>query len=285
MMTQSGVPEQPSTVVIVISLKEAATRRASMELRLTRAGFDWQFLDAHRALAGGLTYDQRDAWIAKGRPLVPQELGCYSSHYAAWTRFLASDAQQLLVLEDDVDGDWQYVQEVLSRDLSSVGIHLLRLFGRYPASCRQRGTFGDIRIFQFSGMLEGGQAYVLTRHGAEVLVEFCRSVRRPIDDEMDRGWVHGVHSYGMLPYPIVELREPTQIPGRSVDYEKNPYRWHRLFHRINEQGRKLVNRAAQQRSYDGQIALNRLPCQIKRAGAPDLPRSTAAPAEITFADA
>ena len=231
------------TDIKVISLDAAHARRVAMAERLTRAGLDWTFFNAHRSLEGGLVYDERDAWIAKGRPLVPQELGCYSSHYGAWTDFLAGTSQQLLVLEDDVDGDWRYVKQLLPLDLAASGIHLMRLYGKYPARCQFRGSLGNMRIFQFTGILEGGQAYMLTRHGAERLVASCRRVRRPIDDAMDSGWLHGIHSFGLLPYPLLELSEPTQIPGRTKANVRNPYRVKRLLFRFNDQARKLANRA------------------------------------------
>src|SRR5580704_9443019 len=108
------------TSIRVISLADAHARRDALTQRLVGTGLKWSFFDAHRHPV--ISYCKRDAWIAKGRPLVPQELGCYSSHYSVWKEFLAGTSTQLLVLEDDVSGDWDYIKkDVLSFDLGSMG--------------------------------------------------------------------------------------------------------------------------------------------------------------------
>src|SRR3546814_6758021 len=41
-------------------------------------------------------------------------------------------------------------------------------------------------IVELVGLAYGTQGYAITLEGARRLVEHCRTVRRPIDDEMDR---------------------------------------------------------------------------------------------------
>jgi hypothetical protein len=66
-----------------------------------------------------LEHDPDEAIVAKGRPMYPGELGCYASHYAAWTSFLESDADQLLVLEDDTIVDWGFLAAMVEVDLAA----------------------------------------------------------------------------------------------------------------------------------------------------------------------
>jgi glycosyl transferase family 25 len=96
------------TKVVVISLPDASDRRASFAERARGTSIGWTWFDAHLELAPGLTHDPDEAIVAKGRPLYPGELGCYSSHYAAWEMFLDSGAPQMLVLEDDTIVDWGF---------------------------------------------------------------------------------------------------------------------------------------------------------------------------------
>src|ERR687895_1267863 len=98
-----------NTKTLVISLPDAVDRRAAFTARARGAELDWSFFDACRELGPGLTYDPADAIVAKGRPLYPPELGCYASHFAAWTDFLESGASQLIVLEDDTIVDWTFL--------------------------------------------------------------------------------------------------------------------------------------------------------------------------------
>ena len=88
-------------MVVVISLPDAADRRATFTERARGTPIQSTWFDAHRELAPGLSHDPDEAIVAKGRPMYPGELGCYSSHYAAWGMFLDSEAPQMLVLEDD----------------------------------------------------------------------------------------------------------------------------------------------------------------------------------------
>jgi glycosyl transferase family 25 len=232
-----------TTLIRIISLTDAHARREGLAQRLAGTGLEWSFFDAHHQLAETLSYCEHDAWISTGRPLVPQELGCYSSHYSVWKTFLAGTATQLLVLEDDVLGDWKYIKDdVLPFDFGSIGIHLLRLYIGYPVRCREHGTFKDRRIFKLFGYVERTLAYILTRQGAERLLEHCRRVQRPIDDEMDRSWVHGVHSFALFPYPVIELQEPSQIPGRDRPSGRNPHALARCRYRIEDKARSLLMR-------------------------------------------
>src|SRR5215813_4709391 len=79
------------TRVVVISMPDAAERRSRFEERARGASVAWNFFPAHAALHPALRYDESDAIVAKGRPLRPGELGCYSSHYAAWSDLQGDD--------------------------------------------------------------------------------------------------------------------------------------------------------------------------------------------------
>jgi glycosyl transferase, family 25 len=234
---------RPTTLIRVISLADARSRREAMGQRLAGTGWQWSFFDAHRRPAESLSYSERDAWVAKGRPLVPQELGCYSSHYCLWQEFVAGAANQLFVLEDDAFGDWKYIgQDVLPVHFGDIGIHLLRLCVGYPARCRQHGWLKDRRIFKFLGHMEKAVAYIISREGAERLLEHCRRIQLPIDDEMDRSWIHGVHSFALVPSPIIELREISQIPDRDRPTARNPYALARIRYRIEDKTRNWLMR-------------------------------------------
>lgn len=231
------------TSIRVISLIHAQARRDAMTQRLADTGLEWSFFDAHRHIApGALTYCENDAWIARGRPLVAQELGCYSSHYSLWQEFLAGTATQLLVLEDDALGDWEYIKtDVLSHDFGSMGIHLLRLYAGYPARYRQHGELKNRSIVQLFGYIEGALAYIISRQGAEKLLKHCQIIRQPIDDEMDRGWIHGVQSFALFPYPVMELQTPTQILNRAAPHGKNPHEVKRYCYRVKDKVIRLAS--------------------------------------------
>jgi len=201
----SGRPVR--TRIVVISMADAAERRSRFEARARTAPVAWSFYAAHTSLHPSLRYDEVGAIVAKGRPLRAGEIGCYSSHYAAWTDLQVSDADQYVVLEDDVIVDWTFVGKLALVDLAAMGINYLRLYYKFPArTALVKENFIDRArsIVELAGNAYGTQGYAITKAGAKLFLDHCRIVCRPIDDEMDRTWVHGQRNLAVFPSPILE---------------------------------------------------------------------------------
>ena len=101
--------------------------------------------------------------------MYPGELGCYASHYAAWTAFLESEADQLLVLEDDTIVDWGFLEKLVAVDLDAAGVAYLRLYAKRACAFRTilRNAIERQRsVIEFLDRPLGTQGYVLTRAGA-----------------------------------------------------------------------------------------------------------------------
>ncbi|MCW6511593.1 glycosyltransferase family 25 protein [Lichenifustis flavocetrariae] len=208
------------TSIYVINLERSIERRTMFEAHAaaSQTSLSWVYHRAHTELSDDLHYDPRDALIAKGRELYPAELGVYSSHHSVWKRFLAEGADQALILEDDVVLDWDFVIELTRIDLGQMGLRYLKLFNKNITPYRLvsehfcRRTLIDCR-----GFAHGMQAYMVTRSGVAHFAEFCRQVRRPIDDELDRTWAHGIPNIAVFPFPAFERHGPTTIG--TVRYE------------------------------------------------------------------
>lgn len=203
-----------TTKVLVISLPEATDRRARFTDRARGTAIPWTWFDAHRGLAPGLTHDPDEAIVAKGRPLDPGELGCYSSHYAAWRMFLESGAPQLLVLEDDTIVDWGFLEKLATVDLQTAGVRYLRLYAKRPCGFREvlRDAIQQQRtLIEYLDRPLGTQGYLMTRDGAQRFLQHCRRVRRPLDDELDRSWDHGIPCLCIFPFPVIEQSAASSI--------------------------------------------------------------------------
>ena len=201
----SGRPVR--TRIVVISMADAGERRSRFEARAHTAPVAWSFYAAHTSLHPSLRYDEVGAIVAKGRPLRAGEIGCYSSHYAAWTDLQSSDADQYVVLEDDVIVDWTFVGKLAQVDLAAMGINYLRLYYKFPArAALVKENFIDRArsIVELAGNAYGTQGYAITKAGARLFLDHCRIVCRPIDDEMDRTWVHGQPNLAVFPCPVLE---------------------------------------------------------------------------------
>jgi glycosyl transferase, family 25 len=210
------------TDIYVISLETSSDRRESFKRHCAAADatLPWRFFDAHTTMTNELSYRESDAIAAKGRALYPRELAAYSSHYASWAKMLREGADQLLVLEDDVVVDWEFLKVLSSQNLSSLGISYLKLFNKNITPYRVlTDNFHRRCLIDCRGFSHGMQAYMLTRGGAERFLAVCKKVSRPIDDEMDRSWAHGVPNLAVFPFPAFE-RHVTSTIG-TVRYDKH----------------------------------------------------------------
>ncbi len=216
-----------NTIVVVISLPGATDRRAAFSARAGGAGLEWRYFDASQDLGPELSYDPDDAVVAKGRPLCASELGCYASHHRAWREFLDSAFPQMIVLEDDTIVDWAFLEKVASVDLQASGISYLRLFAKRPCAFRrwQPHAIEPLRyLIEYLDYAYGTQAYVITRRGAERFLRHCRRVRRPIDDELDRSWDHGIPNLCIFPFPVIEQSVPSGIGSARFQRAEIPAR-------------------------------------------------------------
>jgi glycosyl transferase family 25 len=229
-------------MVRVISLADCTDRRARMAEQLDATGLDWRFFDAWRTPPAELPYDPARARIARGRVLTAGELGCFASHWALWGDFLFnSDADLLLVLEDDLLLDPVFFQRLDAVVLAMGRIDYLRLYAKVPAGIRQEAHFLHRHVARFTGKAYGTQAYLLSRRGAARFRHSIRRVERPIDDEMDRFWAHGMPIRAVFPFPVMEVQYGSTIEEtrRTLDPLGPLERARSLFSRGVEKARRL----------------------------------------------
>jgi glycosyl transferase family 25 len=209
-MTNSG----PTTRILVVSLRGAEARRHAFQASAGATDLPWEYFDACESLHPELAYREDEAIVAKGRPLTKGEIGCYSSHFEAWRQLLAGGHDQYVVLEDDVIVDWDYLAAFVRMDHSAAGHDYIRLYYKHPTPARvlERDFGARTRwLTEVYGYCFGTQGYLITRRAAAVFTERFRTVRRPIDDEMDRSWAHGVPSLAVFPFPVIERAQESGI--------------------------------------------------------------------------
>lgn len=195
-------------------MTSADKRRAAFAARAQAAEIPWRFFDARTELVEGLTYDSEAVERNKGRQLTQGELGCYASHFAIWQEMAREGIPQCVVLEDDVIVDWAFLSHLCATDLHARNIPYLRLYSKMP-------TFNRIvscnflqhsrSVVELVGHPYGTQAYAITLSGARAFLKACATIRRPIDDQMDRSWEHGIRNLALFPAPVIEEFVPSGI--------------------------------------------------------------------------
>ena len=200
--------------VLVISMTNAEERRAAFAARAQGAEVAWRFFDARTGLTEGLIYDAEAVERNKGRLLTKGELGCYASHFSIWQEMCHKQIAQCIVLEDDVIVDWAFLARLSETDLEAQNLRYLRLYSKAPTFNRvvSRNFLQRSRsIVELVGYPFGTQAYAITLNGARAFLEACATIKRPIDDQMDRSWEHGVRNLALFPAPVIEEFVPSGI--------------------------------------------------------------------------
>ena len=237
-----------TTPILVVSMENAAARRAAFVERARMTSIPWRFFDAKQTLADGLTYDAQAIGRNKGRQLTDGEIGCYSSHFSIWREMIAHGWRQCIVLEDDTIVDWAFLARIAATDLAAYDIRYLRLYAKTPIwnrTVRKNFLHHARTVVELVGHAYGTQAYAITLEGARALSAACRTIRRPIDDEMDRSWDHGVPNLMLFPAPVIEEYVESGIGsarfsvGRSAVYGTIRQRLARWAERQRIRARKL----------------------------------------------
>ena len=216
-MSRALTPDR--LAIRVISLAES-DRRPRMAAQLDPLGLDWRFFDACTALPPVLSYSPERARIVRGRKLTKGELGCFASHWSLWRWLMDSPAHDwLLVLEDDLLIDPVFFAD-LHRVVGALGsLPYLRLYAKVPFEMRREGSFLERHIARFGGYAYGTQGYFINKQGADRFLRSITRVERPIDDEMDRYWAHGVPIRAIFPFPIIEVQYGSTIENTRRDLE------------------------------------------------------------------
>lgn len=105
-------------------------------------------------------------------------------------------------------------------DFAETGIDYLRLYYKSPVryALVKENFLGLSRsIVELSDQAFGSQGYLITKAGAQILLDHCRTVTRPVDDEMDRSWAHGLPNLAIFPFPIIEESASSTIGQARFD--------------------------------------------------------------------
>ena len=191
--------------VKVINLPSREDRRRHMTQQLEGVTLPWSFFDARKEPPPDLPYHPETALWARGRPLTPGELGVFASHVALWRWLVSeSDLDLLCVLEDDVIVDSVFFNRIPEMYAAEPWLHYLRLYAKVPVPMTYVKLAFGRHLVRYRLPVFGAQGYLITRHGAATFLRSIRSVVRPIDDEMDRFWAHGLPIYSVYPFPLME---------------------------------------------------------------------------------
>ena len=151
-----------------------------------------------------------------GGHLTPGEAACFASHAVLWEECAAGD-QAMLILEDNLemrDGLLGTIAAAKAElDAGGAYIRLAATIPRKFVPVRERAD--GAQVVRYLKGPSGSQAYAISPEGARALLRGARQWAEPIDDYLDRFWLHGLAPLAIHPLQITRADIPTTIPRRK----------------------------------------------------------------------
>ncbi len=131
----------------------------------------------------------------------PGEMGCYASHYLAWTKCLALNTP-VIVFEDDIElsVDASKIIDIVSKKIEQYGF--LRLENPRGGRLKKVEDFEGSEISAMEDNFGGAQAYAISPNAAHLLLKHRWSM--PVDNFIGATYIHGMVSYLLSPSIMVD---------------------------------------------------------------------------------
>lgn len=177
-------------VTYLINLDGSDQRLANATTQLEQA--DWIFtrFSAYdgrgKALAEFKDYDDLRAQKILGRSLINSELGCYLSHYGCVEKFLKTDADYLVVLEDDIQV-LPYFKKNMQALLAYLDQHtdldwyVVNIAAKKKKLAKDIVQLNDYSLWHAYYFPIRGVGLVWSRKGAEEFFQLGKTMNVPVD--------------------------------------------------------------------------------------------------------
>jgi glycosyl transferase family 25 len=171
--------------IYLINLNRATGRLAAMKKKFDDLGLAFERIEATDGRA--LSEDQKRAFAAaRPRPngWLPGAIGCFRSHYQAWTAIAEGDEDFGVVFEDDV-----HISAALPALLDGVGTYMESFDVLRLEATKHRVLLANARTLHVAGinLVEvrsetwGAGAYVLPKRSAQLLLAEPTTRHSPVD--------------------------------------------------------------------------------------------------------
>ncbi|MFS8148697.1 glycosyl transferase [Rhizobium sp. R635] len=221
----------------LINLDRAELRRFRMERLLAESGIAFERVAA--VDGAGIALPRRDfdgqSYLRRhGRRPNPFEIGCYLSHVECARRFLASEGEFALILEDDLDFDDDFAEVLAAAVEHSGSWDVLRLSTVNSGRKHRVEPLTASRSLAIALTREKGSgAYLINRKAAGWIADALVPMRLPYDLALDLEFDEGLQACFVDPVPVSQRADAhSQIQaglstyrlGRRRPWSVLPYR-------------------------------------------------------------
>ncbi|RZF50800.1 glycosyltransferase family 25 protein [Acinetobacter halotolerans] len=177
-------------VTYLINLEGSDQRLASATAQLNQESWGFSRFPAYdgrgKALSEFENYDDDAAQQILGRSLISSELGCYLSHYGCAEKFLETDADYLVVLEDDIDVLPNFKQNLDSLlnyldQHKELDWYVVNIAAKKKKLAKDIVQIQDYSLWHAYYFPIRGVGLVWSRKGAEEFVRLGKMMQVPVD--------------------------------------------------------------------------------------------------------
>lgn len=193
-------------LTLVINLDRSPHRLAQIAGQLEDISWSWERLSAadgrKLSMDDGSLVDVKAFCHRHGKMPLPGEVGCYLSHVWAMRRFLETDKEFVLIMEDDLrlGPDLPKVVESLidcADQWDMVMLSGIHSGSKLPVMSLQKPYRLSVSLIRYAG----ASCYLLNRQAAKTYVRGLLPMRLPYDHEYDRAWAWGLRCRTVMPAP------------------------------------------------------------------------------------
>ncbi len=215
------------TLTYLINLDGSDQRLESATKQLDDIGWAFERVAAYdgrgKALSDFIDYDDQQTRKNLGRSLLSAEIGCYLSHYKCAEQFLQTDADFLVVLEDDMTLSTDFktiVTETLdflyanpkSADPGS-SWHLINLAAKKKKLAKDIASFDEHTLWHAYYFPIRGLGLIWSRKGAEAFIKVAKPITMPVDIFFQKWLSHNGKGLGVWPALVKPLGLDSDILG------------------------------------------------------------------------
>lgn len=192
--------------IFVINLLQAENRREHIKSQLEKFNIEYEIFNAIDANTGCYYWDHFYSntlrLLCYARPLTKSQVGCFASHYKLWQKCIELN-EPIVVLEDDIEltSDFDVKVNFLETKISKYGY--IRLWGIFQRDSEM--VEDGIKLYKRGPA--GTQGYVILPNMAKKFISKASRWIEPVDDYMDKYWIHGVIPYCVVPEAVYCLDE------------------------------------------------------------------------------
>ena len=179
-----------------------------------------------------------------GREMLPGEYGCYLSHLEALRQFLDDGSQYGLILEDDAafeEGSEDRIRAIIDELPAFGAVKLVNHRAKFLVELLSTSEHDRIGR-TVHGPQGSAAAYLVTREGAQRLLDALSTMTLPWDVALEGAWHHGAEIFSVEKNVLAftEEREKSDISGGG--YAKAKYPWYQRFGAASARSRDYSRR-------------------------------------------